>query len=73
MYITIATATINLMVAVAIILLNLYVAVSTGCRIPTFSCFVRILTLYSLSYTSLFQKIKVLDIFSPFCLHIPKL
>ena len=34
LYTTIATVTINLIVAVAIILLNLYVAVSTGCRLP---------------------------------------
>ncbi len=34
LYYTIATVTINLIVAVAIVLLNLHVAVSIGCRIP---------------------------------------
>ena len=35
-YITIATVTMNLIVAAAIVLLNLYVGVSVSCRIPCF-------------------------------------
>jgi len=36
LYTTIATVTMNLIVAVVIVLLNLYVAVSISCQIPRF-------------------------------------